>query len=84
MEPRLVDPAFDRRAVDWLARGDLDEACANTSFDQLKQSGNMTHGFLNFLLAAGLANGQRPVHAEGLEVGFPAVPMFAWEPEAVA
>jgi len=84
MEPRLVDPAFDRRAVGWLARGDLDEACANTSFDQLKQSGNMTHGFLNFLLAAGLANGQRPVHAEGLEVGFPAVPMFAWEPEAVA
>jgi protocatechuate 4,5-dioxygenase beta chain len=83
MEPRLVDPDFDRRAVDWLATGDLETACANCSFDQLKVSGNMTHGFLNFLLAAGIAHDTRPAYAEGIEAGFPAVPVFAWDLEAV-
>jgi len=43
----------------------------------------MTHGFLNFLLAAGLAHDTRPAYAEGIEAGFPAVPVFAWDLEAV-
>ncbi len=39
----------------------------------------MTLGFLNFLMAMGVASGASPTHAEGLDVGFPAVPFFAWE-----
>jgi hypothetical protein len=39
----------------------------------------MTAGFLNFLMAMGVANGTRPSHAEGMDSGFPAVPFFSWE-----
>jgi protocatechuate 4,5-dioxygenase beta chain len=84
MEPRLVDPDFDRRAVGWLASSDLAAACSECTYDALKASGNMTHGFMNFLLAAGLADGESPVYAEGLEAGFPAVPLFVWEPGRAA
>ncbi len=39
----------------------------------------MTLGFLNFLMAMGVAGGASPTHAEGLDAGFPAVPFFAWK-----
>lgn len=81
-ERRLLDPDFDRRAVGWITNGDADGACQEASYESLKRHGNMTHGFLNFILAMGLANAGQPVHAEGVDAGFPAVPFFAWEPVA--
>jgi protocatechuate 4,5-dioxygenase beta chain len=83
-EPRLVDPTFDESAVRWIASGDIASAAGACTYDKLKLSGNMTHGFLNFLIAMGLANGAAPSHAEGLDAGFPAIPFFAWEPTAEA
>jgi hypothetical protein len=45
----------------------------------LKQSGNMTHGFLNFIMMMGVANAKRPAYAEGLDAGWPAIPFFRYE-----
>jgi len=78
-ERRLMDPDFDARAVGWIATGDIDAAARDCSLEQMVPSGNMTMGFLNFLMAMGVAKGASPTHAEGLDVGFPAVPFFAWE-----
>jgi protocatechuate 4,5-dioxygenase, beta chain len=84
MEPRLTDPQFDHQAVGWIANNDLEGAARACTFEQLSRSGNMTPGFLNFIMAMGIADGLRPTHAEGLEAGFPATPFFAWEPLAGA
>jgi len=42
-------------------------------------AGNMTSGYLNFLMMMGLANATKPSHAEGLDAGFPAIPFFSWD-----
>lgn len=78
-EARLLDPEFDDRAVGWVATGDIDGAARACRFPDLHVSGNMTYGFLNFLLAMGVARGRPPTHAEAMDVGFPAVPFFAWD-----
>jgi protocatechuate 4,5-dioxygenase beta chain len=78
-ERKLMDPNFDASAVGWISQGDVNGAVKNCSFDQLKTSGNMTHGFLNFIMMMGVANAAKPSHAEGLDVGFPAIPFFSWE-----
>ena len=78
-EGRLMDPDFDAKAVGWIANGDAEGAVSNCSFDQLKKSGNMTHGFLNFIMMMGIANAARASHAEGVDAGFPAVPFFSWD-----
>jgi len=78
-ERRLMDPNFDASAVGWIAQGDVNGAVSHCSFDQLKQSGNMTHGFLNFIMMMGIAKAAKPSYAEGLDAGFPAIPFFSWD-----
>ena len=80
-ERRLTDPDFDARAVGWITTGDIDAAAQACTFEKMIPSGNMTLGFLNFLMAMGVASGASPTHTERLDVGFPAVPFFAWERE---
>jgi protocatechuate 4,5-dioxygenase beta chain len=78
-EPRLVDPEFDARAVEWMRSGDVEGACDYSTYENLKRAGNMTHGFYLFIMALGLAKGLRHTHAEGLDVGFTGLPFFSWE-----
>jgi len=78
-ERKLTDPNFDASAVGWITNGNVDGAVSNCSFDQIKKSGNMTHGFLNFIMMMGVAKAAPASYAEGLDAGFPAVPFFAWE-----
>jgi protocatechuate 4,5-dioxygenase, beta chain len=78
-ERKLMDPNFDASAVGWIAQGDVNGAVNHCSFDQLKQSGNMTHGFLNFIMMMGVAKANKPAYAEGLDAGFPAIPFFRWD-----
>jgi len=78
-ERHLTDPNFDASAVGWISQGDVNGAVNHSSFDQLKQSGNMTHGFLNFIMMMGVANAKRPAYAEGLDAGWPAIPFFRYD-----
>jgi protocatechuate 4,5-dioxygenase, beta chain len=78
-ERKFTDPNFDASAVGWISNGDVNGAINNCSFDQLKKSGNMTHGFLNFIMMMGVANTSKPSYAEGLDAGFPAIPFFSWD-----
>jgi len=43
------------------------------------KAGNMTTGYLNFLMMMGVANATPPSHAEALDAGFPAVSFFSWD-----
>jgi len=78
-EPKLTDPKFDAAAVGWIVNGDIDAAAEGCAPDKVIQYGNMTTGYLNFLMMMGVANGAKPSYAEGLDAGFPAVPFFSWD-----
>ncbi|HSQ12252.1 MAG TPA: hypothetical protein VLM90_04510 [Candidatus Deferrimicrobium sp.] len=78
-EPKLTDPNFDANAVGWIVNGNIDAAAEACAPDKVIQYGNMTTGYLNFIMMMGLANSTKPSYAEGLDAGFPAIPFFSWD-----
>jgi protocatechuate 4,5-dioxygenase beta chain len=78
-ERHLTDPDFDAAAVGWIVNGDIDGAAAGCTPEKMIAAGNMTSGYLNFLMMMGIANAARPSYAEGLDAGFPAIPFFSWD-----
>lgn len=73
------DPDFDRVAVDWIRRFELEAAVEATSFDRLFAAGNLSFQYLNLLALAALM-GRRPVTAEGVACRFGNEPFFSWGP----
>lgn len=53
--PTGPDPAFDRRAVEWIATSNHKDCVANVTLDNLWEPGNATHGFMDFMLMMGVA-----------------------------
>ena len=49
------DPEFDRKAVEWIASGDIEGCLAEVTLDSLHAPGNATHGFMDFMLMMGVA-----------------------------
>jgi protocatechuate 4,5-dioxygenase beta chain len=80
--PHGPDPEFDARAVDWIARGALDEALGQVSLDSLWEPGNATHGFMDFLLMMGAAGAGVPAdYADSLDLFHTMEAYFTWYPE---
>lgn len=79
-DPRAMNEEFDDQAVGWISRGDIKTAIRECTFDRMTQAGNVTHAFLNFLLAMGVAEGLPCTHAEGFKRKGSTQPFFAWEP----
>lgn len=78
-DPHPMDEAFDDQAVDWIKRGDLEGAARECTYQRLTATGNVSHAYLNYLLAASMANGQAPSHAEGFKRRGSTQGWFAWE-----
>jgi len=78
-ERKLQDPEFDANGVAWIENGDIDSAAKFCTPDRMMRAGNMTTGYLNFLMMMGVANSRKPSYAEGLDAGFPAIPFFSWD-----
>jgi len=78
-ERHLMDPNFDAAAVGWIANGDIQSAAEGCTPQKMIKAGNMTSGYLNFLMMMGVANSSKPSYAEGLDAGFPAIPFFSWD-----
>ena len=81
-EPRLTDPNFDANAVGWIVNGNIDAATEACAPEKMLQYGNMTTGYLNFIMMMGVANLAKPSYAEGLDAGFPAIPFFSWDQQS--
>ncbi len=81
-ERHLTDPSFDAAAVGWIVNGDIDGAAEGCTLEKMIQAGNMTSGYLNFLMMMGVAKSTKPSYAEGLDAGFPAIPFFSWDKQA--
>ncbi|WP_066043306.1 extradiol ring-cleavage dioxygenase [Herbiconiux solani] len=49
------DPVFDRKAIDWLASGDIEAILENVTHASMAGAGNATHGFMDLILMLGIA-----------------------------
>ncbi|MEI4273850.1 extradiol ring-cleavage dioxygenase [Klenkia sp. LSe6-5] len=75
------DIEFDRRAVQWLADGDIDAILQNVTPEVLEAAGNATDGFLDLVLMLGVA-GPGPAHyADHIELFQTTEAFFTWYPE---
>lgn len=54
------DEAFDRRMMDLITAGNAEAVISEASFERLMQAGNVTPGFLNYVMLLGLTNGSAP------------------------
>lgn len=79
-DPQPMDEEFDDQAVGWISRGDIETAIRVCTFDRMTGAGNVTHAFVNFLLAMGVAQGMRCTYAEGVKRKGSTQPFLAWEP----
>ena len=78
--PTGPDPEFDAQAVEWISNGDIDGCLANVTLESLRQPGNATHGFMDFMLMMGVAGYQRADHAEHLSLFHTMEAYFTWYP----
>jgi len=79
--PHGPDPEFDRRAVSWIASGDIKSALASVSLESLWEPGNATHGFMDFLLMMGAAGEGVPAdYVDSLDLFHTMEAYFTWYP----
>jgi protocatechuate 4,5-dioxygenase, beta chain len=79
--PHGPDPEFDRRAVDWIASGNIDGCLAEVTLDSLHAPGNATHGFMDFMLMMGVAGaGAKADYADSLDLFHTMEAYFTWYP----
>jgi aromatic ring-opening dioxygenase catalytic subunit (LigB family) len=72
------DPGFDSEAVALIAAGFTDDLVKLASFERLTAAGNVSHQFLNFVTAKGVAGGRPASHAIALTSRFATSPFFEW------
>ena len=79
--PHGPDPDFDRKAVEWIATGDLNGCLAEVTLDSLHAPGNATHGFMDFMLMMGVAGeGVTADHVDSLDLFHTMEAYFTWYP----
>jgi protocatechuate 4,5-dioxygenase, beta chain len=79
--PHGPDPEFDRRAVEWIASGDLKSALAEVSLESLWLPGNATHGFMDFMLMMGVAGEDVAAdYTDSLDLFHTMEAYFTWYP----
>jgi protocatechuate 4,5-dioxygenase beta chain len=80
--PHGPDPEFDRRAVQWIASGDLEGCLSEVTLDSLWTPGNATHGFMDFMLMMGVAGENRKAdYVDTLDLFHTMEAYFTWYPE---
>jgi protocatechuate 4,5-dioxygenase beta chain len=79
--PHGPDPAFDRKAVDWIARADIEGCLSEVSLQSLHAPGNATHGFMDFLLMMGVAGqGAKADYVDTYDLFHTMEAYFTWYP----
>ena len=80
--PHGPDPEFDRKAVEWIADGDVEGCLAEVTLDSLHAPGNATHGFMDFMLMMGAAgDGVKADYVDTLDLFHTMEAYFTWYPE---
>ena len=80
--PHGPDPEFDRKAVAWIANGDVDGCLGEVTLDSLHAPGTATHGFMDFMLMMGAAgDGVKADYVDTLDLFHTMEAYFTWYPE---
>ena len=80
--PTGPDPEFDRKAVEWIASGDIEGCLAEVTLDSLHAPGNATHGFMDFMLMMGVAGeGAKADYVETVDLFHTMEAYFTWYPK---
>lgn len=58
--PGSPDELFDRRMMELISAGDAEGVINEASFERLMEAGNITAGFLNYVMLLGVAGGRAP------------------------
>jgi protocatechuate 4,5-dioxygenase beta chain len=74
------DPAFDRKAIDWLASGDIESILANVTHDSMAGAGNATHGFMDLILMMGIAGPIEAYYVDELDLFHTREMYMTWYP----
>ena len=74
------DVAFDAKAIEWLANGDVDAILKNVTHESMAKSGNATHGFLDLLLMLGIAGAVPADYVDSLNLYHTTEAYFTWYP----
>ncbi|GAA4179413.1 hypothetical protein [Gryllotalpicola koreensis] len=74
------DPEWDLKAIDWLARGDVDAVLEDVTFEKLSQSGNATPGFLDLVLMLGVAGPMAASYVDQLDLFHTREMYVTWYP----
>ncbi|MBV9121451.1 MAG: extradiol ring-cleavage dioxygenase [Chloroflexi bacterium] len=78
------DLEWDARAASWIAEANIEEALAQCAdLHKMLNHGNLAHGFLNYLLALGLAGDRKPSYAKVLPTWRGQSPYFVWDGAAL-
>jgi protocatechuate 4,5-dioxygenase beta chain len=75
------DPVFDRKAIDWLASGDIDAILANVTHESMAGAGNATHGFMDLILMLGIAGPIEASYVDELDLFHTREMYMTWYPE---
>ena len=78
------DPAFDHWAIEKLKAGDIDAILDSVTHESMAQSGNATHGFLNFILMLGVAGPEAADYVDNLDLFHTMEAYFTWYPKEAA
>ncbi|WP_035854730.1 extradiol ring-cleavage dioxygenase [Cryptosporangium arvum] len=79
--PTGPDPEFDRKAVEWIASGDIEGCLAEVTLESLHRPGNATHGFMDFMLMMGVAGeGAKADYTETVDLFHTMEAYFTWYP----
>ena len=75
------DPVFDRKAIDWLASGDIDAILENVTHESMAGAGNATHGFMDLILMMGIAGPIEASYVDELDLFHTREMYMTWYPE---
>lgn len=78
------DPEFDRKAIEWLSTGNIEEILANVTHESMTKSGNATHGFMDLILMMGIAGPIPTAYHDNLDLFHTMEAYFTWYPEGAA
>jgi protocatechuate 4,5-dioxygenase beta chain len=74
------DPVFDRKAIDWLASGNIEAILENVTMESMSGSGNATHGFLDLILMMGIAGPEVAAYVDELDLFHTREMYMTWYP----
>ena len=74
------DPVFDRKAIDWLASGDIESILENVTHETMAGAGNATHGFMDLILMMGIAGPIEASYVDELDLFHTREMYMTWYP----